>query len=77
MGRVGRGAGALGARGAKKWRPRLWRGALQNFGGTENQNSILNIRSQTQVHKLVTSIHCQGEDVDSGIMKKKKVYQHL
>ena len=29
--RVGRGAGALGARGAKKRRPRLGRGALQNF----------------------------------------------
>ena len=38
MARVGRGAGALGARGAKKHRPRLGRGALQNFGGAEFQN---------------------------------------
>ena len=36
--RVGRGAGALGARGAKKRRPRLGRGALQNFGGADFQN---------------------------------------
>ena len=33
--RVGRGAGVLGARGAKKRRPWLGRGALQNFGGAE------------------------------------------
>ena len=33
--RVGRGAGALGARGAKKRRPLLGRGALQNFGGAK------------------------------------------
>ena len=36
--RVGRGAEALGARCAKKRRPRLGRGALQNFGGAEIQN---------------------------------------
>ena len=36
--RVGRGAGALGARGTKKRRPRLGRGALQNFRGAEIQN---------------------------------------
>ena len=31
-------AGALGARGAKKRRPLLGRGALQNFGGAEIQS---------------------------------------
>ena len=36
--RVGRGAGALGARGAKKRRPRVGRGALRNFGGAESRN---------------------------------------
>ena len=39
MNRVCRGAGALGARGAKMRRPLLGRGALQNFGGAEIQNA--------------------------------------
>jgi hypothetical protein len=33
LNRVGRGAGAPGARGAKKWRPGWGRGALQKFRG--------------------------------------------
>ena len=37
--RVGRGAGALWVRGAKKRRPRLGRGALQNLGSAEIQNT--------------------------------------
>ena len=45
--RVGRGAGALGARGAKKRHPRLGRGALQKFGGAEIQNSHSASRSRT------------------------------
>ena len=36
--RVGRGAGALGARGAEKRRPLLGRGALQTVGCAEIQN---------------------------------------
>ena len=46
--RVGRGAGALGARGAKKRRPRLGRGALQNIGGAEIQNHFSRCRCQTR-----------------------------
>ena len=46
-GRVGRGAGALGARGAKRRRPRLERGALQNFGGAEIQNLHFTCRYRT------------------------------
>ena len=46
--RVGRGAGALGARGAKKRRPRLGRGALQNFGGADIQNRQCHCRYRTR-----------------------------
>ena len=42
--RVGRGAGALGARGTKKRRPRLGRGALQNF-----DRPCLRLRSRSLV----------------------------
>ena len=40
IGRVGGGAGALGARGAKKLRPQLGRGALQNFGGADSETPL-------------------------------------
>ena len=50
--RVGRGAGALGARGAKKRRPRLGRGALQNFGGADIQNRQGNYRYRTRFLEL-------------------------
>ena len=49
--RVGRGAGALGARGAKKRRPRLGRGALQNIGGADIQNQQGNCRYRTRIFK--------------------------
>ena len=62
---VGRGAWALGARGAKKLRPRLGRGALQKFWGAEVQNSIVSLRYQTHFHEaeFTTCLHCQSNDV--------------
>ena len=58
------GAGLAGARGRsgrgvpKSWRPRLFRGALQNFGGTESQNRIIILRYRTRsTHKLTTILH--------------------
>ena len=51
--RVGRGAGALGARGAKKRRPRQGRGALQNFGGAEIQNRFRGCRLDSSVSDCV------------------------
>ena len=66
--RVGRGAGALRARGAKKLRPLLGRGGLQNVGGAEIQNSTVISWYQTRIQKVTTTLHCASKDGDSCIM---------
>ena len=50
--RVGRGAGALWARGAKKQRPWLGRGALQNFGGARFQDHVYRSRTYTHISPI-------------------------
>ena len=55
--RVGSSAGERGA----------GRGALQNFGGAESQNHVVNLRYRTRIHKVTTILHCQRQDVNSCI----------
>ena len=59
--RVGRGAGVLGAWGAKKRRPLLGRGALQNFGGAEIQTQYCTCRCRIYILKCfwmcITPLH--------------------